>query len=247
MVHCSSLTNLSGTFIRTKAIDNALLHIASMGPVQVVSLGAGFDTRWHRLYGQLGNIARYLEIDFEEVVHKKRKILAQQTPAQDSRYSIAAFDMEQDADMLITFLQMNGIDLRVRTVFIAECFLMYLSQLRTRRLLTALSTHFPVDSQILLYDAVFIENDRFSSFMVENFARRNIRLDPLWVFSSEQVCNVWTPVWTTFSLQTMNNLEQSWYLTEEDKLTLRTRSILDEYEEWELVSSHYYLAVLNKL
>jgi hypothetical protein len=123
---------------------------------------------------------------------------------------------------------------------------MYLSQSRIQRLLTALSVHFPAGSQVLLYDAVFIENDRFSSFMMENFARRNIRLDPLWVLSSEQVCNAWTPVWVTLNLQTMNNLEQSQYLTEDDKLTLCTRCILDEYEEWELVSSHYYLAVLNK-
>ncbi|PJF18506.1 Leucine carboxyl methyltransferase [Paramicrosporidium saccamoebae] len=223
-----------------------LILRASTEPVQVVTLGAGFDTRWHRLYDQLANVTRYLEIDFREVVHKKQRILGQQMPSQDPRYAMAAFDMEQDDQALLEFLQINSLSLGVKTIFIAECFLMYLGQLRVQRLLTTLSMHFPIGSQVILYDAAFIENDRFSSFMVENFARRNIRLDPFWVLSPEQICNVWAPVWTTLDLQNMSNLEQSPYLTEDDKLILRTRSILDEYEEWALVSSHYYLAILNK-
>jgi hypothetical protein len=234
---------LRGTFIRTKAIDNALLQLVSSGKAQVVSFGAGFDTRWCRLHEQLGNVLRYVEVDFEEVIHKKQKALGQTQPLKDPRYCALALDLEQDDEKLSNLLS-DHLDFSIRTIFISECCFMYLPSNRVRDIFLSLSKSFSSDSNFILYDTLFFKNDRFSSLMVENFARRGIRLDPIWITSHQEISTSWLPNWTAFELLLMQSLETSCYLTSADKVVLQTKIILDEYEELSLISSHYFLAIL---
>lgn len=68
-----------GTFIRTWALDQLVLQFLSANNYnkkQIVSLGAGTDTRFFRLQkdvseGVKNSIATYIEIDFPEATTKK--------------------------------------------------------------------------------------------------------------------------------------------------------------------------------
>lgn len=75
-----------GTFVRTWALDK-LVHqfLASNGysKKQIVSLGAGTDTRFFRLQSDTrvavkSSIAKYVEIDFPEATAKKAMIIKKQ-------------------------------------------------------------------------------------------------------------------------------------------------------------------------
>lgn len=246
--HCEPIPPLivRGTFIRTKAIDNALLRLVSSveGPVQVISLGAGFDTRWGRLAGNLMTVKRYVEVDFEEIVHKKMRILDRQS---SSSFSMIPFDLEQPDQQLLTALLKGGVDTTMRTIFISECCLMYLVRDRVKNLLSFLSTSFAT-ATFILYDALFIRGDRFSTTMIDNFARRTIILDPFWLTSATDLIPLWRECgWVVRACELMSKLENSEFLIDADRAILRAKSALDEYEEWQLISSHYYFAILDSM
>lgn len=78
-----------GTFIRTWAIDR-LVHQFLDAPSQtnhskkqILSLGAGTDTRFFRIASEggsrAGNIHRYVEVDFPEATTKKAMTIRKQT------------------------------------------------------------------------------------------------------------------------------------------------------------------------
>jgi hypothetical protein len=218
-------------------LDDALLKLSD--GAQIITLGAGFDTRWHRLYQQLSTVIRYREIDLPQVVRRKQRILGGTTPSQDSRYKMIAADLTSFNDSLIERLELQH---DKPTVVIAECCFMYLSPATIKSILTIFEETLSSVS-VIIYDSLFLKNDPFSTQMYENFCRRGIILEPCWISSLDDLGTLWSN-WRTDSLMTMQDCE-SLLLSKDDRLALGRKAMLDEYEEWKLMSSHYYFAHLS--
>lgn len=63
---------------RTHVIDNYILKLLNEGCTTVVNIGAGLDTRPYRL--NMPVTTKWIEMDFAEVIDKKNKELAGETP-----------------------------------------------------------------------------------------------------------------------------------------------------------------------
>lgn len=207
--------------------------------MQIVVLGAGFDTRWHRLYSQLNSVSRYLEIDFPEIVRKKLRTLSKVNFFNDSRYSMSSNDLVMCN--LDSILREAGFSPKITTVVIAECCLMYLPMETVCRLVDSLGS-FSFQVHTIIYDSLFIRNDNFSLLMVDNFSRRKIELNPFWVDSIEDLKSILFSSWKVTFFMSMKEVEGSKLMIPEDRAMLSKHLALDEYEEWNLVADHYYFA-----
>lgn len=247
-LYCSRGSLLGiGTFIRLKAIDKALLGICSQSQnMQIVVLGAGFDTRWHRLHDRLSHVSRYVELDFADVVRKKIDALGGTGPSRDPRYSLIPFDLTK-AESLPNQLQDAHINPHHPLVFLLECCLMYMPKDRVALLQETLIGYCRDYCGFIIFDVLF-RNDVFSTVMVENFSRRGIILDAITVKTKSDVLTTWNDL-APFkgSVQDLTELEASVYLDDLDRVALRVSLALDEYEEWTLIGQHYYFAVIHRI
>lgn len=138
---------LHGVTIRAKIIDDWLDEIVGNGesaqqPYTVLSLGAGFDSRWHgRLEG--GSIGRWIEIDRPPVLAAKRDLVASSPfGALHGQVEDRGGDLAENVEDLIG-------DLEAPAVVIAEGVLDYLPREPRERLLRALRANPNVVSVIL--------------------------------------------------------------------------------------------------
>lgn len=118
--------------VRTRFFDDFLLSSASIAP-QIVSLGAGMDTRAFRLNWNLG--MKYYEIDYPEVINYKNEILKDVT-ATCWRYSIAV-DLT-DANWVKLLLE-QGYDKNIPSVWLLEGLIYYLSEKEAHTLLKTIA------------------------------------------------------------------------------------------------------------
>lgn len=127
---------LHGVTLRARVMDDWLDDMLAQGagkrPVTVLSLGAGFDSRWLGRLGSSAAIERWIEVDRPEVLAAKRDVL------QASRFR-AAYDLvEQRAGDLADDPGRLLSGLGGPVVVIAEGVLDYLAQPDRDRVLTVL-------------------------------------------------------------------------------------------------------------
>lgn len=163
-----------GYYARTKALDSV---IVGFGPdVQVVALGAGFDTSFWRLG------VSYYEVDSETVVAAKAAVIARtprlRTPLGEAsfdqgvvspRYKLIAADL-RDAMQVKDRLMTAGLDPDAPTVFVCECVLAYLPPDASANLVAWTATF--QDALLVDYD-MMATDDAFGTIMKANFTRRN--------------------------------------------------------------------------
>lgn len=250
-----------GTYVRTVAIDTLLdvfldQHVTE--PCQVISLGAGTDTRFFRTVQKRPDLAvKYHELDFPATTARKIQII-KNTPTLAA--SASPTNSPNDSSMLSDRLQIHGLDLRelasfstytipdlepsLPTMIISEMCLAYLpaptSSLILRNLLQQLPTSRSVE--ILLYEPLN-PNDAFGRTMVQNLAARSIELPGMLELPDleahrERLRDVGfkggSEEW---------NVRQIWdgWISSEEKERLRGCEMVDEEEEWYLLSEHYGL------
>jgi methyltransferase (TIGR00027 family) len=109
--------------LRTRAIDGQVVACAERGVRQLVILGAGLDTRAHRLAALAG--ARVFEIDYPATQAGKRA-RASNLPLMASSVTYVPVDFAKDA--LDTELARHGHDPRQPTCFVWEGVTPYLTQ-----------------------------------------------------------------------------------------------------------------------
>ncbi|MBD2536268.1 SAM-dependent methyltransferase [Nostoc flagelliforme FACHB-838] len=117
--------------VRTRFFDDFLLSFAHVAP-QVVSLGAGMDTRAFRLNWTEGT--KYYEIDYPEVLNYKDSIL-KDTPTTCHRYSIA---IDLTDYCWVQQLLQQGYDKSIPSVWLLEGLLYYLSDSEVHALLNTI-------------------------------------------------------------------------------------------------------------
>lgn len=237
-----------GTFIRTKAIDGAIRKIVqqSEDKVQVVVLGAGYDTRWLRQLYKDPQIELFIEIDLAEVIDRKRRALGRFLD-EDPRHVLLEHDLLEDpAKLLFKLRDCTGIRLQQPIIFVSECCFMYIQATQVSRLLGYLAKAIP-RGHLILYDPLLLLGDPFSEQMIRNFHQRGISLESHAVKSEEQLKDRWqSSGWQVECFAHMSQIEGlDGLLDGTDRQQLSRMAMLDEYEEWNLISDHYYLAILQ--
>lgn len=256
-----------GTYVRTVAIDTLLdafldRHAtkANGAPCQVISLGAGTDTRFFRTVQKRPDLAvKYHELDFPASTARKIQMV-RNTPALAALVSPEESHNggESSSSMVSERLLLHGVDLRdmandstytlpeldaaLPTMIISEMCLSYIraetSSSILRRLLQALSTSPHVE--IILYEPLN-PHDAFGRTMISNLASRSIELPgmldlPDLEAHRERLRDVGFTVgdqgW---------NVRQIWdgWISGQEKERLRGCEMVDEEEEWHLLSEHY--------
>lgn len=263
----------AGTYTRTKALDRLIDAFLSSdagseaGKRQIVSLGAGTDTRCFRLLSR-SNVAGliYHEVDFPAVSAKKRRTV-QGTPALRNiiapDHQQAEHDTFSTSSWSCTQLPNNcqywchGVDLRdvakaaspvlpglqpgVPTLLVSECCLCYLQTSQGKDVIKHFTEQLP-DLSIIIYEPVK-PDDPFGKQMVANLAARKIHMPSLEVYCepADQETRLKEAGFQASKAMTVESIWKNW-ISSEEKERVDELEGLDEVEEWNLLADHYVVA-----
>lgn len=253
-----------GTFIRTYAIDSIVSHfLQDASPdskKQIVSLGAGSDTRFFNLASQYidKNQAvpfRYHEIDFPHVCQRKaltltskpslQKILnsrqpltvnARQGSIYSANYSLHPLDLSD-----IETAQLTGLDYDLETLIISEVCLIYMEIDAADRVISW-TRHFH-RCAMLIYEPIR-GDDPFGQMMIRNLAARSLKLKTMEKYKTLELqrARLLDAGYQTVKACTMNQVYDDW-LGAREKERVAKLEMFDEIEEWIMLAEHYCVLV----
>ncbi|KAL7276544.1 carboxy methyl transferase for protein phosphatase 2A [Rhizina undulata] len=251
-----------GTYVRTTAIDMLVNRFISSTPSkkQIISLGAGSDTRYFRLLDDpaTANSIIYHEFDFAAVTSQKIASIIK-SPAITSLVSDPALRIDQEAGTLysprysihpfdLRSLQPGckvpeGIDPSLPTLFISECCLIYLSPEEADNILKWITRDFSGAAGIILYEPIG-GDDAFGKVMVQNLAARGIVLKTLKRYSSLGRQKERLRVLGFSGGQEAADVDyiHDYWVSAEERERIAGLEMLDEVEEWQLLARHYCIA-----
>lgn len=229
---------------------------------QIVSLGAGTDTRPFRLLDSHSSQELvYHEIDFEPTCRRKYQII-RTTPALASRFE----DVEEAASGSWSARWRGGrgeyhchaADLRsihhdlapvmgaairtiVPTLILSECCLCYLTHHESERVLDLFQSKM-ARLAIALYEPMPLD-DTFGQVMVSNLKARKIHMPSLIRYkdASGQGERLRDAGFETIGHASVKDAWDAW-IDDQEKARLAALEGLDEVEEWQLLAAHYVVA-----
>ncbi|KAH8597171.1 S-adenosyl-L-methionine-dependent methyltransferase [Bisporella sp. PMI_857] len=238
-----------GTYTRTTAIDSLVESFLSGSDTkggdqfkQIISLGAGTDTRYFRLRKKnKHHHLLYHEFDFPDICVIKRQkvdgIISRLFDEELSGYSIHPLDLRTlpPVESLETF---KGVRSDVPTLIISECCLCYL-EVDTAREVIQWFTKRIQPLGIILYEPIRV-NDPFGQTMVENLAARGIVMPTLQKYKTleDQKTRLVELGFAGAESIDTNEIWEKW-ISEDEKERVNALEGLDEVEEWKLLASHY--------
>ncbi|KAK0391027.1 hypothetical protein NLU13_0529 [Sarocladium strictum] len=255
-----------GTYTRTIAIDSIVdaFLTSEIDPHsntrQVISLGAGTDTRALRLFSQPRNYNLiYHEIDFEQTSSAKfrtvqgvpalAKILTDlarddssswsSSPAPGNEYHCHGFDLRGLSDA--TSKIVPGLRTDVPTLLISECCLCYMGHAEASQILSFFTSRIPTIGTVI-YEPIR-PHDAFGKVMTSNLAARHISMPTLQQYPEpeDQRQRLKTAGFKTAKAMTIEDIWDKWVASEEKERLDRVEG-LDEVEEWKLLAAHYIVA-----
>lgn len=225
-------------------------------PYQIVSLGAGFDTRLFRFADSiphgLGQL-KYLEIDYSQVMEEKQRIIETTPELKElsANWHPISFDLNGNISDFSTTLQPH-FHPALPTLIIAECCLMYL----TAEAGDALINWFAAEPAVTFcsFDPVLaddLDSDRFARVMLDNFEQRGLDTRALLKYPSpSSTRSRFAAHLPSIQQFTMLQLERDpaaeFLVNSQERQHLSVKAALDEYEEWNLLASHYLLTIATK-
>mmetsp|Transcript_44004 Transcript_44004/g.104132 ORF Transcript_44004/g.104132 Transcript_44004/m.104132 type:complete len:368 (+) Transcript_44004:84-1187(+) len=266
-----------GYYSRVVAIRNTVTSFLSKCPpgsgVQIVNLGAGFDTLyfWLRESSYWRDDLVFFEVDFPEVLSKKRSALAKRQ-ALWPQFDIASQEAFQDAtsggtagshdlrtphyrfvsaDMRIspeleTCMADAGLKGDVATLFISECVLVYMQAMHGDNIIKwAGSVIQDAPSAMIVYEQTN-PNDKFGKVMVENLMNRGCPLLSIHEYPSmpAQIARYQDRGWEQCCVEDMIKIYGT-RLDQSEVQRIQKLELLDEFEEWNLIQAHYFLLVAS--
>ncbi|KAI0406845.1 leucine carboxyl methyltransferase [Xylaria palmicola] len=251
-----------GTYTRTTALDRLIgvfLSSTEGQERQIVSLGAGTDTRVFRLLkGEDQAKLIYHEVDFPAVTLRKFHIV-RSTPALS-----AVVPKPEFVDQTQTWRDeglpgasqywCHGLDLRdictpdaaplpglrtdVPTLLVSECCLCYLELPEASGVIKHFTDQITALS-LVIYEPVH-PNDPFGKQMVSNLAARHIRMPTLeeYTDTSKQEVRMRDAGFDSVHSLTIERIWEDWIVPGE-KERVDGLEGLDEVEEWNLLAGHY--------
>lgn len=175
----------------------------------------------------------YVEVDFAHVVQEKSRLIIKHNLKSPT---LIGADLEKDFESTVEPKLVSSLDPNIKTLFIFECILMYLSDEACNKILNSLRS---IDnSTLVVFDPLFV-GDRFGQVMESNLAQRGLlpQIFRKYPTLATQVDRFKSLGWASESVKTMAELGKE----EEFAKIMREKVPLDEYEEWNLLTEHYYL------
>ena len=248
-----------GTYVRTRSLDELVVRFLRTRPEQskqIVSLGAGSDTRFFRLrqYARQHNYSHveYHELDFEANINRKRSAV---------RNDALLVDCIREGEKNGWNLRLHAMDLRdltkksppiisdlrhdLPTLILSECCLCYLPPEEATSVLQYFTMHLDDALSLILYEPIR-PFDAFGKVMVSNLASRGIHLQTLKRYATMTAQRQRLRLAGFQDGQGARDILQLYESDEWIGATERDRverlEWLDEVEEWRLLASHYCVA-----
>ncbi|KAI5868304.1 leucine carboxyl methyltransferase [Durotheca rogersii] len=250
-----------GTYARTTALDRLisafLLNSEGRGERQIISLGAGTDTRCFRFLSRPSPTGLiYHEIDFPAIAAKKLHlvnanpqlgVILSNPQAEDDGWSCRSLPNGcqywchgLDLRTLVGngVKALRGVRTDVPTVLISECCLCYLEPSEARGVIKHFTEMVP-DLAIMIYEPIH-PDDSFGKQMVSNLAARRIRMPTLDSYQNpaKQQSRLREAGFGFVRSVTIKEMWQRW-ITDEERERVDNLEGLDEVEEWNLLAEHY--------
>ncbi|NWI57022.1 TYW4 protein, partial [Calyptomena viridis] len=260
------LIHRRGYYVRARAVGHCiqdfLLKAQSHPRTQILSLGAGFDSLYFRLkdVGLLHHTVVY-EVDFPDVVCQKAALikgmkelsaLVGDTGGEGSGaialsgedYKLLGVDLSELSE-LERALEEAGLDNEIPTLFIAEVVLTYMENSRSDAVVQWAAQRFP-RACFLLYEQVHPE-DPFGRVMQQHFLQLNSALLSVAQYPDceAQRRRFLGKGWTECSVMDMNEFF-TYCVPEDEQQRVQALEPFDEYEEWHLKCSHYFVLAASK-
>ncbi|PHH88053.1 hypothetical protein CDD83_8052 [Cordyceps sp. RAO-2017] len=257
-----------GTYVRTRALDMMVAAFlaepdqpGAEGKKQIISLGAGTDTRPFRLLESPRSQGLvYHEIDFEPTCDRKYQI-ARATAAvsgnwdhvegprggswtatwrQGGQYHCHAADL-RDIRAGLAAAMGSAIRTDLPTLVLSECCLCYLSHHDAEAVLNFFQSRI-AQLAVVMYEPMPL-SDVFGRIMVSNLRARNISMPSAEHYKNEegQEGRLREAGFETVGHATVGEAWDTWVGAEE-KARLDALEGLDEVEEWKLLAAHYVVA-----
>ncbi|KAI1825473.1 leucine carboxyl methyltransferase [Xylaria intraflava] len=252
-----------GTYTRTAALDRLIgdFLAATEGQArQIVSLGAGTDTRAFRLFGDEARRGlTYHEVDFPVITSKKHNVVQAAAALRAVMPGAALVDGTQTwRDEGLpggSRYWCHGVDLRdlcrddgasplpglladVPTLLVSECCLCYLDVAEASAVIKYFADRMP-RLACVIYEPVH-PDDPFGKQMVSNLAARRIRMPTLAEYgdTGRQETRLRDAGFEAAHSLTVERIWHSW-ISAAEKERVDSLEGLDEVEEWNLLAGHY--------
>jgi len=256
----SRLLTKGGTYLRTTALDRIVDTFLSSieGRKQIISLGAGSDTRYFRLKRDKKHANfSYHELDFEE--NNKTKIGRLKAPqCLDIINALCQVNLDttktHESELLSSEYSIHSIDLRklpekldwldanTPTLLISECCLIYLSPDEADSVLSCFSSMLAAAPTATAIYEPFRPNDPFGKTMIKNLTTRGIVLQTIEKYAD--LNSQWQRLADrnfTARVADTNFIWSNW-VAETEKERIDKLEWMDEVEEFVLLAKHYCIA-----
>lgn len=160
--------------VRTRKIDDEIIAAFDSGIYQVVVIGAGLDFRPWRIqqyyktdeekYGKVGG-TKWFEVDFQELFDYKLKFIGEETMAKcllDYHHIVANACVDSWEQALFE----KGFDKNIKTVWLLEGFIAYLTEEEVTKVFTSITSLSAAGSRLI---ASFIGPNNSSSLPMHRF------------------------------------------------------------------------------
>ncbi|KAH8911412.1 leucine carboxyl methyltransferase [Coniochaeta sp. PMI_546] len=257
-----------GTYTRTTALDMLVDQFLSPDgeqsapEKQIISLGAGTDTRCLRLFSRpRSQIITYHEVDFPVISDNKFATVTKQAALrallpdpvfleEDKSWKAQSHNGSQlwchglDLRELAQAgdnSKLNGIRTDIPTLLISECCLCYLQTSDAASVIRYFTDRI-ADLGIVLYEPIK-PDDPFGRMMVSNLAARGVRMPTLDTYKepSDQEKRLRDAGFEQVKVMTVDKIWDIW-VPESEKERVDLLEGLDELEEWKLLAGHYVVA-----
>jgi [phosphatase 2A protein]-leucine-carboxy methyltransferase len=254
-----------GTFARCEGIDKLFvefLEFDGSSMKQIISLGAGSDTRYFRFSKNTQYSFRYYELDFEDIVARKGSIIERNSDLQtildtseERKLFLMPMDLRDNIPPGTNDDIFAEIDWNLPTLILSECCLVYLDAEKANNVLSSLLSRFP-RAGVIIYEPI-CGSDPFGQMMIHNLAvglfakvvqtnvkkTRGIVLRTLVQYPSldSQKARLSSLGMNVQYAATILYIFNSWFPDRRRKI--ESLEMLDELEEWNLLSTHYCIVV----
>ncbi|KAI3641251.1 hypothetical protein MIR68_000723 [Amoeboaphelidium protococcarum] len=241
-----------GTYLRCKVIDQYVSdYCLKHKDVQIVSLGAGFDTRYFRLKDAGVQFKKYFEVDFERIIMKKMSTLRKHAmnfgvkilpngEVEDGSYKLLMGDL-RDWDAVVPSLSKAGFQKDLPALILAECVFVYMPIKCSDSILKWASSELTT-SALVVYENMTLD-DQFGQIMVDNIRSRGMKLEGVDACRNvEQIRARYEESKFYVQIQDLAQFYQTMVMQNEEEFTrLNKVQMMDEMEELLLLLKHYYV------
>ncbi|KFY22103.1 hypothetical protein V493_06846 [Pseudogymnoascus sp. VKM F-4281 (FW-2241)] len=256
-----------GTYVRTIVIDRLIENFINAHPeqnVQIISLGAGTDTRYFRYLdrGHKDQIL-YHELDFPIISANKLAFITRsatlappgseflalrEVPDPDPERKMWGYftDNQKKAGYLFHPMDLRNLPAEIEcirtdlpTLLVSECCLCYMTTERADAVLNFFTSRIPTIGTVI-YEPTN-PNSAFGRVMTANLAARNLAMPSIATYDSLEAQLERQRAAGLDMFQEGASISWLWdnWIEDAEKVRLGQMQMFDEEEEWQLLGSHY--------